>query len=134
MRDKNWESRQREPIPTDWVFQHFPNKHLNTRSLIDRGTVFSSTVLTLNYKVICLCKTWLNKSFSSREFLLINYGIYRKDREINGDKNFHSGSLKVVKSIVFYVEVRTRFPNSCVACRIQRKTTEVVISAFNNPP
>ena len=89
-----------EGAKSDWLC--FLNiLQLNTRSLIDidRGMKFSNAVLTSNYNEICLCETWLNENINSKEPLLNDYEIYRKDRELDGDKNFHhGGSLIAVKN------------------------------------
>ena len=94
---------------------------------------FSKAVLTSNYNVICLCETWLIESINSKELLLNDYDIYRKDIELVGDENFHGGSVLAVKNTLIFEQMRT-FTDSCVACR--KKTKYVALSYLDNiqPP
>ena len=77
----------------------------------------SNAVLTSNYNVTCQFKRTPPERVRHLS----------KDRELDGDKKFHGGSL-------IAEQIRTPFADSCVACRIKLRTSEVVISAFYNPP
>ena len=66
---------------------------LDTRSLIDidRRMKLSTAVFTSNYNVKCLCETWLNENNQFRRTPTENI------EKLDGDKNFHGGSLIAVK-------------------------------------
>ena len=122
-----------EGANSDWL--GFLNiLHIYTRSLIDidRRMKFSNAVLPSAYNVICLCETWLNENINAKGLLLNDYDIYSKERELDGDINFHGGSLIAVKNSYNSEQIGTPFPDSCLACRIKLNTWEVVICAFYN--
>ena len=109
---------------------------LNKRSLVnmEKRMKFSNAVLTSNYNVICLCETWLNENILTEELLMNDYDICRKDKQLDGDKNFYCGSLVVGIKKLISEQIRTPFPNSCAACRKKNKYIESSHLRILKPP
>ena len=106
----------------------FPIKHQESRRLWYWNNYFQSS-LDIELKHDKSDETRLNEKINSKQLFLNDYDIYRKDRELHGDKNFQGGSMIAVKKNL----TATLSPDSCVACRPKLGTSELVICAFCNP-
>lgn len=87
--------------------------YLNTRSLVNKLSIFQSYIYSSDFDVICLTETWLSESIFDQEILPINYNIYRKDR--------HSGGGGVL------IAIKDTFPVSVFSLNLPNNAPEAIV-------
>ncbi len=58
--------------------------HLNIRSILPKMDLLRAWVAYNNPNIITLSETWLSSKITDREIKLVNYGLYRADRDSRG--------------------------------------------------
>ena len=109
---------------------------MNVRSLInlERRMKFANAIATSNYDIICLSVTWLNETIASSELMLIEYNIYRSERQTAKDQILHGGVLMAVKQTFSSKLLPNKQSECCLTCSIQINDKRTIVCCFYNPP
>ena len=105
--------------------------YLNSRSLVNKLTIFQSYVYSSDFDVICLTETWLTESIFDQEILPNNYNIYRKDRTTRGGV-----VLIAIKNTIATSVLNSNLPNNELEITTVKLNLHkpIIISCIYIPP
>ena len=78
--------------------------YINIRSICNKFDEFKLIVEELKPDIICITETWLNNTIIDNEIELINYCLYRKDREIRrgGGIAVYINKTRLISELIDY--------------------------------
>ena len=102
---------------------------LNVRSLLPKFDEFCLVCASLSPDIICVSETWLSQDIPDNEIALINYQLFRKDRNRHG-----GGVLLYIHSNIFAVPLKLSCDLELLLVSVKVFNQTFTLGSYYRPP